>query len=267
MDPFCPLHCCFREKRNLLPHYEVTGPVRPNSNPHIFWVPVGRCTSLCSTWPLPASHITVPDLYPPANSSQNSEVLTGNPVLSKWSPFAESPVQPQQPSHGRRSRGAAAKRLPEQQWSTSLPRAQHPRGCRLWAVPRDSCQPLPSFPFAPACKEFDSILRVPLFNICTLDKMLLFLSLLIPSSSFNCSLWSFFQTSGWHYFILSLKSSAAFAIYRHFSRAESQYFLGYGVTCSRDYPTIHPPSASWVKSEKKKQYAYFSLPKKYILSH
>lgn len=89
----------------------------------------------------------------------------------------------QQPSGSRSSNGAPAGPEP------SIP---EPAGTR--AVPRDSCQPgawqeLPSLPppFAPTCKECDSILRVPLSNIRTLDQMLLFLSLLISSSSFNCS--------------------------------------------------------------------------------
>lgn len=157
------------------------------------WAPHGSCqcptslSQICTLLPIPL---------------KTAEVLTANPVLSKWSPFAESPVQAQWLSRGRRCRGAAAK-LPEQQchgWSTSLPRAWHPRACRDQGCPTGLCHPgargeLPSL--APLCPRLHGGVlldtSVPLANICTLDKMLLFLSLLISSSSFNCSLEAFFR--------------------------------------------------------------------------
>lgn len=72
-----------------------------------------------------------------------------------------------------------------------------------------------------------------------------------PFELLSLQLPSFFHTSSWYYFILSLQSSAAFAIYRHFSRAESQFFLGYRVTYSTDYPTIHPSSAPESRQKRK----------------
>lgn len=119
---------------------------------------------------------------------KTAEKLTANPVLSKRSPFAQPPVQPQRPSrdgrshvHTGRQGGPPGAAMP---WPGTTPaQSQVPQTLQTPALPSgDFCQPgtvqccPPSL--APTRREeFYFILCVPLCKICIVDEMLLFLPL------------------------------------------------------------------------------------------
>ena len=122
---------------------------------------------------------------------KTAEKLTANPVLSKRSPFAKPPVQPQWPSHDRRSQAQsrAAGQTPGSSNAVAraprLPRAGLPRPCRQPVLPcGDFCQPgthavlssLPPSPqppmrsftsyFACHCLKYTRWIRCYFFCLC-----------------------------------------------------------------------------------------------------
>lgn len=154
--------------------------------------------------------------------------------------------------------------LLEQWWSTSLspaPQSLQHQGCPMALLPAGAQgSALPPSCFAPTCKKhFSSIRRVLLPSICTLDKMLLFLSLLISSSSFNCSLEAFSRLVAgiilffpWRVHLLLQFTGISLGVNFNFSRDMESHV-----------PQIIPPSILLLLlefSEKKTQYTYLSLP-------
>lgn len=150
--------------------------------------------------------VTVPDRRPrfvPSCQffSKLPRKLTPNPVLSKQSPFANPPVEPQWPSPDKRPHfhGNVMEEhhaCPEPSSPDPAENQHCPAGVsaslgHAWCCPPSLLPSLLPSLTPTGNEEFYFILCVPLSKMRTGDKMLLFPPLLISLNSFNCSLEAF----------------------------------------------------------------------------
>lgn len=265
------LLCCFREKGvpSLLGSYRW-GPIETRTSSGCPFAAARPCAPH-SSCQCPTSPSQICTLLPILLKA--AEVPTANPVLSEWSPFADPP-EPGRRCWGQQQSGS---------WSSSAmagapacpqPGTPGPAGTRAASQNQGSLTaPLPAWPIggtalpfsslAPAWRdEFRSTLGMPLSNICTLDKMLLFLSSLISSSSFNCSLEAFSTL------VAGIILSFPWRV--HLPLQFTGISLGLDFNFSWDMeshvpqiiPPFPPPSASWVKSWKEKKKSILLSPQK-----
>lgn len=134
MDNICPLLGHFRQKKKFLPHYEVTDTMRPISAISMS----SGCLFIDACPCAPHYYVSVPDHRPrfvPSCQffSKLQRKLTPNPVLSKWSPFANPPVQSQRPSPNRRSH--VHSNAMEEHHACPEPSSPDPAANQQWFLP------------------------------------------------------------------------------------------------------------------------------------